>query len=78
MMMNFNQFNENSSDPKQLTRTLKVIADMYLSEESGSSEHPCEYFGDGTKLRELAETLSDLKLRSILSRMADYSQYDCW
>jgi hypothetical protein len=75
------QFNKIDKGSKQsmndeLSRTLKIIADMYQAEEEGSAEHPCEYFDDGTELRELAETVTDPKLKSILNRMADYSQYD--
>jgi hypothetical protein len=67
--------NFNNIDPK-LKKTLMLICSMYKNEVLGSTEHPCEYWGDGEPLRELASKTDDTTIKSILDRMADYSQYD--
>lgn len=70
----FENFGSNQ-DPK-LVSAIKRICTMYKSECQGSSEHPCEYFGDGSYLKELSKTCSDENISDILNRMADYSRYD--
>ena len=42
---------------------------MFKSECLGSSEHPCEEFGEGEELIELAEKTDDRRIKSILKKM---------
>ena len=67
--------NFNNVDPK-LKKTLMLICSMYKNEVLGSTEHPCEYWGDGEPLIELASKTEDTKIKDILDKMADYSLYD--
>ena len=67
--------NFNNVDPK-LKKTLMLICSTYKNEVLGSIEHPSEYWDNGEYLRELASKTNDTKIKDILNRMADYSQYD--
>ena len=67
---NFNNIDE------KLKKTLMLICSMYKNEVLGYTEHPCEYWGDGQPLRELASKTDDPTIKDILDKMADYSQYD--
>ena len=67
--------NFSNIDP-ELVRNLKMICRMFKSECLGSSEHPCEEFGEGEELIELAEKTDDRRIKSILKKMARYSQLD--
>ena len=72
----FEEFGQNFNN-SNLNRTLKTICDLYEEECNGGSVHPSEYFNEGEELKELANSVEDTRLKSILNNMAQCCEAEC-
>lgn len=61
----------------ELISALKTICTCYKSECGGSTEHLSEYFGEGDVLLRLSQTTDDIRIKNILSNVADLCQEEC-